>query len=57
MFGGVGGEFLWSPFMKRWALGLNLNWVKQRDFTRTSVFKIIRRLLAICYVLRLPVRF
>ena len=39
MFGGVGGEFLWSPFMKRWALGLNLNWVKQRDFAKDFSFQ------------------
>ena len=24
MFGGAGGEVLWSPFSKRWALGMNL---------------------------------
>ena len=39
MFGGVGGEFLWSPFMRRWALGLNLNWVKQRDFAKDFSFQ------------------
>ena len=39
MFGGVGGEFLWSPFMRRWALGLNLNWVKQRDFAKDFTFQ------------------
>ena len=39
MFGGVGGDFLWSPFMKRWALGLNLNWVKQRDFSKDFSFQ------------------
>ena len=39
MFGGAGGEVLWSPFMKRWALGLNLNWVKQRDFAKDFNFQ------------------
>ena len=39
MFGGIGGELLWSPFMKRWALGLNFNWVKQRDFAKGFSFQ------------------
>ena len=34
MFGGLGGEVLWSPFRKRWSVGLNVNWVKQRDFSK-----------------------
>lgn len=32
MFGGVSGEVLWRPFDRGFALGLDLNWVKQRDF-------------------------
>ena len=44
MFGGLAESFV-VTFMK--ALGLNLNWVKQRDFARTSAW-IIRPLLAIC---------
>ena len=39
MFGGIGSEILWSPFMKRWALGLNVNWVKQRDFAKNFNFQ------------------
>jgi hypothetical protein len=39
MFGGLGSEFLWAPFMKRWALGLNVNWVKQRDFAKDFNFQ------------------
>ena len=39
MFGGIGSEVLWSPFMKRWALSLNLNWVKQRDFSKDFNFQ------------------
>jgi hypothetical protein len=32
MFAGVGGEVLYRPFDRNWAIGLDLNWVKQRDF-------------------------
>ena len=32
MYGGVGGEVLYRPYGKKWALGLDLNYVKQRDF-------------------------
>jgi hypothetical protein len=32
MFGGVGGELLYRPYAARWALGADLNWVKQRDY-------------------------
>ena len=39
MFGGLGSEVLWTPFMKRWGLGLNLNWVKQRDFAKDLNFQ------------------
>ena len=38
MFGGLGGEILWSPFAKRWALGANLNWVKKRDYAKDFDF-------------------
>jgi hypothetical protein len=31
MFGGVGGELLYRPFNRYWAVGADLNWVKQRD--------------------------
>ncbi|MCB1402041.1 MAG: YjbH domain-containing protein, partial [Rhodobacteraceae bacterium] len=32
MFGGVSGEILWKPVNQSWALGAELNYVKQRDF-------------------------
>lgn len=31
MFGGIGGELLYRPQGSRWALGLDLNYVSQRD--------------------------
>lgn len=30
-FGGVSGEVLWKPVEQNWGLGLELNWVAQRD--------------------------
>lgn len=35
MYAGVGGEVLYRPYDKKWALGMNLNWVKQRDWNNT----------------------
>ncbi len=32
MYGGVGGEVLYRPFDGRFGVGLDVNWVKQRDF-------------------------
>ncbi|WP_193140407.1 YjbH domain-containing protein [Meridianimarinicoccus sp. MJW13] len=32
MYAGVSGEVLWAPFDKRYALGAELNYVKQRDY-------------------------
>jgi hypothetical protein len=32
MFGGVSAEVLWRPHNSRVALGLDVNWVRQRDF-------------------------
>ncbi|WP_417615583.1 YjbH domain-containing protein [Oceanisphaera sp.] len=32
MYAGAGGEVLYRPAETNWALGANLNWVKQRDF-------------------------
>lgn len=32
MFAGIGGEVLYRPQGKRWAVGLDVNYVKQRDF-------------------------
>jgi hypothetical protein len=39
MYGGVGGEVLYSPYKQRWALGLNVNAVKQREFERKFKFR------------------
>jgi hypothetical protein len=33
MYAGIGGEILYSPFQSRLAFGLNLSWVKQREYT------------------------
>lgn len=32
MYAGAGGELLYRPMGERWAVGANLNWVKQRDY-------------------------
>ncbi len=32
MYAGVGGEVLYRPVGEPWAVGANLNWVKQRDY-------------------------
>ena len=39
MFGGVGGEILYRPFEKNYAVGLDLWRVKQRDFDQLFSFK------------------
>jgi hypothetical protein len=39
MFGGVGGEVIYMPDHKQWALGLNAYWVKQRDFDQKFGFQ------------------
>lgn len=39
MYGGVGGEVLYSPYRRRWALGLNMNALKQREFKRNFKFR------------------
>ncbi|WP_185961321.1 YjbH domain-containing protein [Telmatospirillum sp. J64-1] len=39
MYGGVGGEVLYRPHQARWALGLDLNHVVQRDFDGLLGFK------------------
>ena len=38
MFGGVGGEILYRNFEKRWAIGLDAWFVKQRDFNQLLEF-------------------
>ena len=39
MFGGFGGEVLYRPFKKNYALGLSLHKVKQRDFDQRFSFR------------------
>ncbi|MBD3768231.1 MAG: YjbH domain-containing protein [Gammaproteobacteria bacterium] len=39
MFAGVGGEFLYAPAGKRWALGVDAYWVKQRDYDQKFAFR------------------
>ncbi|UGB38268.1 YjbH domain-containing protein [Frateuria soli] len=34
MYAGVGGELLYRPLGQRWALGGNVNWVRQRGFAQ-----------------------
>ncbi|MFQ1592417.1 YjbH domain-containing protein [Aeromonas veronii] len=35
MYAGVGGEVLYRPYGKTWAIGVDANWVKQRDWHNT----------------------
>ncbi|MGL6349799.1 MAG: YjbH domain-containing protein, partial [Aeromonas sp.] len=35
MYAGGGGELLYRPFGRSWAIAADLNWVKQRDWTNT----------------------
>lgn len=39
MFGGVGGEYLYRPMNSRWALGVDVNKVKQRAFEQDLDFR------------------
>jgi len=39
MYGGVGGEILYRPFGERYALGMDINWVRQRDFAQDFNFR------------------
>lgn len=39
MFGGVGGEVLYRPFGQHWAIGADINWVKQRGFDQDFSFR------------------
>lgn len=39
MYGGLGGEVLFMPDNKRWALGIDAHFVKQRDFDQKFSFK------------------
>ena len=39
MFGGVAGEVLYAPFRQRWAIGLDVAAVKQRDYDELFGFR------------------
>ncbi|MFT3687579.1 YjbH domain-containing protein [Paenirhodobacter sp.] len=39
MYGGVSTEVLWKPVDSRWGVGLEANWVKQRDFDQRFGFR------------------
>ena len=39
MFGGISGELLWKPVDSRLAIGIELNYVKQRDFDQGFGFQ------------------
>ncbi len=39
MFGGIGGEILYRPFRKKYAFGLNLHRVRQRDYDQKFSFR------------------
>ena len=39
MFGGVSGEMLWKPVNSRLALGVEVNYVRQRDFDQRFGFQ------------------
>lgn len=39
MYGGIGGEILYMPDHKRWGLGFESYWVKQREFDQKLSFK------------------
>lgn len=39
MYGGIGGEVLYRPLLSRWAIGADLNTVKQRDFDQRLRFR------------------
>ena len=39
MYGGYGGEILYRPFASRFAAGVDLNWVRQREFDQQLDFR------------------
>ena len=39
MFGGFGGEVLYRPFKKRWAAGISLHKVRQREYKQLFGFR------------------
>tara|TARA_B100000029_G_scaffold426908_1_gene436029 strand:+ start:131 stop:2329 length:2199 start_codon:yes stop_codon:yes gene_type:complete len=39
MYGGLGGEIIYFPDQKNWAIGLDTYWVKQREFDQKFSFR------------------
>tara|TARA_B100001939_G_scaffold347617_1_gene369791 strand:- start:8850 stop:11360 length:2511 start_codon:yes stop_codon:yes gene_type:complete len=39
MFAGLDGEVLYKAYDRNWAVGMNVNWVKQRDFDQLFSFR------------------
>ncbi|MBH1461106.1 YjbH domain-containing protein [Stenotrophomonas sp. GD03993] len=39
MYGGLGAEVIYRPLGERWAIGAEMNWVKQRDFDQRLSFR------------------
>jgi len=39
MFGGIGAEFIYRPYRKNFAFGVDMNWAKQRDFNQLFSFR------------------
>lgn len=39
MFGGLGNEWLYRPLAQNWAVGVDLNWAKQRSFESYTGFR------------------
>tara|TARA_B100000401_G_C52807318_1_gene721775 strand:- start:538 stop:2757 length:2220 start_codon:yes stop_codon:yes gene_type:complete len=39
MYGGIGGEILYMPESRRWGIGVDAYWVKQRDFDQKLSFR------------------
>ena len=39
MYGGVGGELMYRPYDANWAVGVDANWVKQRDYDQRFGFR------------------
>lgn len=39
MYGGIGGEILYIPDHKKWALGVDAYWLKQREFDQKFSFR------------------
>tara|TARA_B100001750_G_scaffold157443_1_gene126675 strand:- start:185 stop:2449 length:2265 start_codon:yes stop_codon:yes gene_type:complete len=55
MFGGIGGEVIYMPDHKQWALGFDTYWLKQRDFDQKFGFQDFETVTAfLSYYYELP---